>query len=340
MTSTAARIERSATASNATHPSGRSFALRCPACSRALGPIDYGAGSVFEPEIRCPGCSFHLAQEQGIWKALPPGRLQYYERFLMEYQFVRAAEGRGSPEPAFYLALPYKDLTGRNPNQWAIRSRTFRYIAHRILPELQNRTSAPLDVLDLGAGNGWLSYRLARRRHFPVAVDISINNRDGLGAAAHYLRELPSLFPRFQAELDNLPFADAQFDAAIFNASFHYSENYPRTLREAIRCLRPGGTIIIADSPCYRTEESGHRMLAERRVSFLKEFGFASDSLKSLEYLTSDRLAALGECLDISWQFHQPSYGLRWALRPWVAKMKGRREPSQFRVYTAQVKAK
>jgi SAM-dependent methyltransferase len=340
MNSTAARIERIASAASAAHSSIRSFALRCPSCFRALELIDYAAGLVFEPEIRCPGCTFQLAQEHGIWKALPPARQHHYERFLMEYQVVRAAEGRGSPEPAFYLALPFRDLTGRNPNQWAIRSRTFRYIAHRILPELQSRTSTPLDLLDLGAGNGWLSYRLARRRHFPIAVDISVNNRDGLGAAAHYLSQLPSLFPRFQAELDNLPFADAQFDAAIFNASFHYSENYEKTLREAIRCLRPGGTIIIADSPCYRTEESGHRMLQERRAAFMKEFGFPSDGLKSLEYLTSERLAALGERLDISWQFHQPSYGLRWALRPWIAKMKGRREPSQFRVYAAQVKSK
>ncbi len=194
--------------------------------------------------------------------------------------------------------------------------------------------------MDLGAGNGWLSYRLARRRNFPVAVDISVNNRDGLGAAAHYLRELPSLFPRFQAELDNVPFADAQFDAAIFNASFHYSENYSKTLREAIRCLRPGGMIIIADSPSYRTEESGHRMVQERRASFMKEFGFSSDGLKSLEYLTGERLAALSERLDLSWQIHQPRYGLRWALRPWLAKMKKNREPSQFRVYTAQVKTR
>jgi SAM-dependent methyltransferase len=340
MTSMAARPERLVTPSSRTYPSGHSLALRCPGCSRALGSIDYSASSVFEPEIRCPGCSFQLTQEQGIWNALPPGRQHHYERFLMEYQFVRAAEGRGSPDAAFYLALPYKDLTGRNPRQWAIRSRTFRYIAHKILPELQSRTTAPLDLLDLGAGNGWLSYRLARRRNFPVAVDISVNNRDGLGAAAHYLRELPSLFPRFQAELDNVPFADAQFDAAIFNASFHYSENYSKTLREAIRCLRPGGTIIIADSPSYRTEESGHRMLQERRASFMKEFGFSSDGLKSLEYLTGERLAALSERLDLSWQIHQPRYGLRWALRPWLAKMKKNREPSQFRVHTAQVKTR
>ncbi|ERR1700690_583121 len=340
MTSAAARAEHLITPSTRAQISGHMLALRCPACLRPLGSIEYGASSVFEPEIRCPGCGFHLAQEQGIWNALPPDRRHHYERFLMEYQFVRAAEGRGSPDAAFYLALPYRDLTGRNPRQWAIRSRTFRYIAHKILPGLHSRTSAPLDLLDLGAGNGWLSYRLARRRNFPVAVDISVNNRDGLGAAAHYLSELPTLFPRFQSELDNLPFADAQFDAAIFNASFHYSENYARTLREAIRCLRPGGTVIIADSPCYRTEESGHLMLQERRVAFMKNFGFPSDGLNSLEYLTGERLAALGERLDISWQIHQPSYGLRWALRPWLAKIKRRREPSQFRVYTAQVKTK
>jgi len=271
---------------------------------------------------------------------MPSERLQYFDRFLMEYQFVRASEGRGSDDPDYYLALPFRDLTGRNPRQWAIRAHTFRYIERKIIPDLQERTEPRLRLLDLGAGNGWLSYRLALRGHFPVAADISVNSRDGLGAATHYLAELPSLFPRFQAELDRLPFGDAQFDGVIFNASFHYSENYSRTLAEAVRCVRQGGMILIADTATYRTEGSGKKMLEERRASFIKRFGFPSDGLKSLEYLTSERLEAMAHPLDLTWETHRPSYGFRWAMRPWLARLTGRREPSQFCIYTALVGVK
>ena len=316
------------------------LALQCPSCGHPLGTISYGAPMLLDSGFRCPSCSFFLTNDQGIWKALPPERERYYERFVMEYQIVRAAEGRGSDEASYYLALPYRDLTGRNQWQWAIRSRTFQCIKDIVLPKMESEDKSALSILDLGAGNGWLSYRLAIRGHRPVAVDLLTNSTDGLGAACHYLQELPILFPRFQAELDRLPFGDSQFDCAIFNATFHYSEDYSRSLREAVRCLRSGGTVVIADSPFYGSEESGQRMLQERRAEFTRRFGFPSDSLKSLEYLTAERLTALENRFGITWQVLEPKYGFRWAARPLIARWKGEREPSKFRIYTAVVKTK
>src|SRR3546814_2395598 len=90
-----------------------------------------------------------------------------------------------------------------------------------------------------------------------------------MGAARHYQARLPALFPRFQASFGQLPFADNQFDAAVFNASFHYSEDGEATLREALRCLKPGGLVIISDTPWYPCEEDGRKMLAERQSAFL-----------------------------------------------------------------------
>ena len=312
----------------------------CPECSMELGAVPRAALSSLSEPLVCPKCSFELRQERCIWNALPLSRQKYFERFMREYEAVRASEGRGSNETACYLALPHKDLTRRHRWQWKIRSRSFRYVERRILPEIRRRKGSPLSILDLGAGNCWLSYRLALRGHFPVAVDLLTNAFDGLGAASHYLAVLPSLFPRFRAELDHLPFASAQFDCVVFNASFHYSENYERTLGETVRCLRPGGTIIIADSPWYSREEFGKLMLQERRKDFQERFSFPSDGLASCEYLTDERLSSLEEKFDFDWKIYQPWYGVRWAARPWVAKWKGRREPAQFRIYTAEVKPK
>jgi SAM-dependent methyltransferase len=311
--------------------------LQCPACAHPLGEVDYAAPLLFERTFRCEECSFVLTSEQGIWKALPAGRQWYFERFLMGYQIVRAAEGGGGDQAAYYLELPYKDLSGRKQWQWAIRARTFRSIVETVLPQLERKASGPLVVLDLGAGNSWVSYPRAEQGYRLVAVDLLTDHRNGLGAACHYLQELPVLFPRFQAEMDRLPFGGSQFDVAIFNASFHYSENYVRTLGEAIRCLRPGASVIIADSPFYQHEESGEHMVEERRVAFSSQFSFPSDSLLSLECLTADRLMALEARFRIHWQTVEPRYGLRWAMRPWIAKWKGKREASKFRIYRAVV---
>lgn len=311
------------------------LSLRCPRCASALGDISQTT-TPFATVITCANCSFALDHQRGMWLALPPERQEYYKKFLTEYQIVRAAEGRGSTDAAYYLALPFRDLSGKNQSQWSIRAQTWRYIERELLPELSQNHSG-LDILDLGAGNGWLSYRLSLLGHRPVAVDLMINDSDGLGAATHYLEKLECLFPRFQAELDALPFESQQFDCVIFNASFHYSENYSKTLAEAIRCLRNDGVVIIADTPWYSKEESGRQMLRERRSFFQQQFGFPSDALNSREYVTDRRLRELEKFFGIRWQIHHPSYGLRWAMRPMLAKVQGKREPSSFRIYVARL---
>jgi SAM-dependent methyltransferase len=311
--------------------------IGCPQCRTLVGRIREGnaaAGSLFT----CPNCLFQLHRVEGIWRALLPARAAHFERFLREYQAVRAAEGRGSDNADYYLALPYRDLSGHNEGQWAIRSRTFQYLERNILPALESSHPNGMMILDLGAGNGWMSYRLALRGHKPIAVDLLTSPKDGLAAAVHYGGALPELFPRFQAELDRLPFADNQFDMAIFNASFHYSEDYVETMGEAMRCLRPGGAMIIADTAWYRRDDSGRQMVAERQKAFLARHGFPSDGLASQEYLTDQRLADLEWHFGIRWQVHSPFYGIRWAMRPLLAKLKGKREPSRFRIYVAEAK--
>ena len=170
-----------------------------------------------------------------------------------------------------------------------------------------------------------------------MAVDLLTNDQDGLGAAAHFRKGLPSLFVRVQAELDHLPFADGIFDVVIFNASFHYSENYETTLAEALRCTRPGGLVIIADTPWYSRDESGRKMLSERRTHFTARYGFASDAIPSREYLTDQDLDLLRDRFAIEWKLYTPYYGVRWLLRPLLAKLRRRREPSRFRIYAVEV---
>lgn len=308
--------------------------LSCPVCLREMGEIDPLDTSA---QPACSSCGFLLPSRQGIWRALDSEREQRFRQFVLEYQEVRAQEGRGSSRPDFYLALPYEDLTGRNSWQWKIRGRTFCLFEEKVLPPMEQQYARKLDVLDLGAGNCWMSYRLAWKGHRPVAVDLLDNTEDGLGAAQPYFSHLGLEFPRFQAEFDRLPFAAQQFDLALFNASFHYSENYERTLREALRCLRQPGHLVILDSPFYKRDESGRRMIKERQAAFVKKFGFPSNSILSCEYLTGQTLEQLACACGLRWKILKPWYGLRWALRPLIAGVWRRREPSKFYILWAEV---
>lgn len=296
-------------------------------CSRSLS------------EPQCPACDFVMKNELGIWKALAPAREERFQQFVEEYQIVRRSEGRGSPGGLYYLALPYKDITGRNARQWKIRAKSFRFFQRKILPQIENGRAGGLDILDLGAGNCWLSYRLALCGHWPVAADLRNDGLDGLGAARHYLRFLSRPFPRFLAEMDQLPFAKAQFDLVIFNASFHYSEDYETTLGEALRCLRRPGHILLIDSPFYHSEESGRAMVAERRQAYLERYRFPSDSIPTRSFLTGYDLEQLARRCGIRWQLHKPWYGVRWGLRPARAWLGRRREPAKFYLIWGTVEA-
>ena len=267
-----------------------------------------------------------MPYQDGILRALPPERLDYFEPFLADYTAIRNAEGRGSEHSAFYRALPFQDLTEKNKWQWQIRSRSYQYLVTRLLPP------TAIDIVDLGAGNCWLSYRLQQLGRNPVAVDLSTDSHDGLGAARHY----PKPFPLVQAEFDLLPFDDAQFDLVIFNASLHYSTDYHRSLYSAIRCLRPGGMIMVLDSPLYKLPEHGEQMRAEKHAQFQAQYGFRSDSLQAKEYLHEMLLAELSHDLHLRWTIHQPWYGWKWHLRPWRARVKGQRPPSRFCILVAE----
>lgn len=299
--------------------------MACPQCQANLGALPTQTQAT---TLACEHCGNRYSCVDGIWRCLPPERLAALQPFLRDYTRIRLAEERGSQSPDFYLKLPSCDPGHPLAWQWAIHKRTYDCLVRRVLPQLGQNPS----ILDLGAGVAWLSRRLAEHGCMPCAVDVSVDDQDGLGAARHYT---PS-WPRFQAEFDHLPFASHVADAVIYNSSLHYSSDYATTLREALRVLRPGGKIIVLETPIYEKEESGKRMVAERHAFFEKQYGTRSDSIPSQEYITWDRLAQLERELGLRWKRIEPWYGWKWAMRPWVARWKGKREPSRFVILIGQ----
>lgn len=256
-------------------------------------------------------------------------------RFRSAYGAQRAAEGRGHGREEL-LALPY--LTGGPlARQWAVRARSFDAFVRRVLrPAARAAAPRPLRLLDLGAGNGWLCYRAALAGVRAVAVDVRDDAVDGLGASAGYLVERPALFDRLVASFDALPLPSASFDVVVFNAALHYALDLEAVLAEARRAVRPGGRVVILDSPFYRRDAAGAAMVAEKRREAAVRFGERADDLLALpfvEYLTRERLEDAGQGLGLAWRRHRVRYPLWYELRPLVAWLRRRRPPSRFDVW-------
>lgn len=252
------------------------------------------------------------------------------ELFAREYACHRASEARNYTTEALFK-LPYL-RTGPHASQWRIRACTFDAFVARVLEPTAARTPGPLDVADLGAGNGWLSYRVACSGHHALAIDIRDDSVDGLGAAEPFLH----LVPRMRcivAPFHALPLPSASIDIALFNASLHYATDLTAALGEAVRVTRPGGQIAILDSPFYSRDADGHAMVVEKR----QRFGTRAETLMTLpfvEFLTRQRLAEAAP--ELAWTRHRVRYPLSYEARPLVAAVTRRRRPSRFDLWVAR----
>jgi SAM-dependent methyltransferase len=252
------------------------------------------------------------------------------ELFASEYARNRAEEGRGYDDSAL-LRLPYI-RRGPHAAQWRVRARTFETFMERVLYPAAERAGRPLKVLDLGAGNGWLSYRVALEGNRAFALDIRNDSVDGLGAAGPF-RARANALECIVAPFDAVPLPDGGIDIALFNASLHYATDLSAVLREAQRVTRHGGCIAILDSPFYRREPDGLAMVAEKR----QRFGRKADVLMALpfiEFLTRERLQDAAP--ELLWKRHRVKYPLAYEVRPLVAALAGRRRPSRFDLWVAE----
>ncbi|MBK9064924.1 MAG: class I SAM-dependent methyltransferase [Acidobacteria bacterium] len=145
-------------------------------------------------------------------------------RWARAYARLRRTEGRGAGGTRELFALPWV-TEGPLAAQWRIRARTFDAFLRRVVAPLERERGRALRVLDLGAGNGWLSARLAARGHRCVAADLRVDDVDGLAAAAPFARRLARMFGRVAASFDALPLGPRLFDIVVFDASLHLAED-------------------------------------------------------------------------------------------------------------------
>jgi HemK-related putative methylase len=302
-----------------TAPTTNPFAWACPRCR---GDLALGDGSA-----QCATCGSLFVRRDGIWRFLSEEDERRTATFVREYETVRAAEGWRATGAAYFRALPEVPRDDLNRAIWARRTLSYRRLLDNVIVPRERRSQCPLVILDLGAGNCWLAHQLARRGHTVAALDLVTNDWDGLGAQSWYHDDAdPAPFTAIQASFDRLPCAGGQVDLVIFNAALHYARDYAATLTEALRVLRPGGQLVILDSPLYRDAASGARMVREREAHFSRAYGFSGDTLANEAYLTDARLADLARTLGIAWRFVGLSPAWRRTLHGWKARARGRRE--------------
>ncbi len=131
----------------------------------------------------------------------------------------------------------------------------------------------PLEVADLGCGEGYLTVETARWARHVTAVDRS----QGVLARAKALasRKRLSNITWKKGELEKLPIDDRAMDVALLSQALHHAGDPAGALAEAARILKPGGRLLILDlrphDETWVREKLGDQW-----------FGFSDDHLNGL----------------------------------------------------------
>jgi ubiquinone/menaquinone biosynthesis C-methylase UbiE len=108
------------------------------------------------------------------------------------------------------------------------------------------RDVRPPRALDLGAGGGHVSYRLAPYAGEVTAIDVSAGMLAAVAATAH--KKGLSNIETVQAPAEQLPFDDAVFDFLACRYSAHHWCDFDGGLRQARRVLKRGGRAVFIDA--------------------------------------------------------------------------------------------
>lgn len=141
-----------------------------------------------------------------------------------------AAAARGAPPSAWHETQRRAGLHGK-PREMAARGTHDKVIA--MLADQAPAERAP-DVLDIGAGTGALSKKLAEAGWRVSACDLY---PDAFAAEGIECRRV--------LEPGRLPFDDARFDVAVAVEIIEHIEGHEALFAEAHRVLRPGGLLLI-----------------------------------------------------------------------------------------------
>lgn len=124
---------------------------------------------------------------------------------------------------------------GRRPRDWAeLAEPSNQPLFTTVLDRLGAQTGTRL--LDIGCGSGYAAAMAAARGATVTGIDITPE----LIAIA---RERVPDGHFVIGGMDELPFDDGSFDAAVGFNAFQFAEEPERAVREAVRIVRPGGLI-------------------------------------------------------------------------------------------------
>lgn len=214
--------------------------IGCPYCQGPLNLIE-------RSKLYCRQDSMTFLFKHKILLLIKKENEEKFKKFSLSYCKQRIKQGWRPLTPDQALRVPFESPKGYPRVYWEVQKKGYLQLLHF----LKNNGLFPHTglVADLGAGSGWLSYRLARAGYQVIALDINLEKSFGLGAIGGYLDLVENRLLPVQGNFENPPLLKRKFSVILFNASLHYSTDLIKTISCAERLIKADGCIIILSSP-------------------------------------------------------------------------------------------
>jgi ArsR family transcriptional regulator len=143
----------------------------------------------------------------------------------------------------------FDSVAGRLLGKDYVPGRSWKSLAEALL-----RLLPPLEIADMGAGEGAFALLLAQQAKRVIAIDASEKMIE-VGREQAARNGVTNVEFR-QSDMEAVPISDASLDLVFFSQSLHHALHPERAIEEAARILRPGGRVVILDLLKHRFEEA------------------------------------------------------------------------------------
>jgi len=195
----------------------------------------------------------------GVWHLGPVD-----EALSTSYHAVREREQRIHTDTVV-RGLPLSGHRTQHAAEWRVRARSLKRL-RKILHAL----GKPLQILDIGCGNGWMSAALALDGHAVIAMDAHLAE---LEQAAHVFAAHTVIW--CLSDPRTVLFPQARFDVIAFAASLQYFPDLADLFHRVSKILAPGGRIHVVDTVLYDDPEATEQAAA-RSAAYYRALGVPS----------------------------------------------------------------
>lgn len=148
--------------------------------------------------------------------------------------------------------------------EWQMRMQSCKRLIHYLL-----KKDSP-NILEVGCGNGWLSYQLARIPYSKV-TGIDINTTELVQAKRVFMYRSNLSF--IWGDIRSGTLKNKRFDIVVLAAAIQYFADLQNTLNYILaNLMAPGGEIHLLDSPIYHLRNLS--AARSRSIAYYTNMGF------------------------------------------------------------------